>query len=105
MKVIIDGVEYIAKPEPVNLIEPKRTEISAKNDVEAARLWYAFEPQCPECGHRAFPTNFSPESVGGKKDDKSVVWFCGDMGHCAFSIDKTIKWQKKEKHEKAHPFG
>lgn len=95
MRVIIDGVEYISKPEPIK--EPIPTdEIKAKNDMEAAKLYYAFEPLCPECGHRAFPTNFPLESFGGEKSDKRVVWFCSEMGHCAFIISENIKWQEKQ---------
>uniref|UniRef100_A0A6M3Y203 Uncharacterized protein n=1 Tax=viral metagenome TaxID=1070528 RepID=A0A6M3Y203_9ZZZZ len=70
MKVIIDGVAYI--PEPViSETKPKPEKgIMAKNDIEAARLYYSFEPLCPECGDRAVPTNFPPKDFGGEKDDK-----------------------------------
>jgi len=98
LKVVIDGVEYIQKPElkqahPI----PPVADVRANNDEEAFRLWHKFEPLCPECGARAFPTNFSAESLGGKKNDKSVVWFCSDNGHCAFSIGKDVKWRRKQK--------
>lgn len=94
MKVIIDGDEYIKKPKAMD-IKPLKG-LNAENDIEAAKLYHAYEPLCPECGSRAFPTNFPPESFGDDKDDKRIVWFCSDMGHCAFSISKDIKWQKKE---------
>ena len=94
MKVIVDGTEYIKKPEPVEIKTPKN--IVASNDTEAARLYYQFEPLCPECGNRAFPTNFPATCFGGKTKDKRTVWLCSDMGHCAFSIDNTITWQEKK---------
>ena len=94
MNVVINGDEYIKKPKPAKLDISKN--IVANNDLEAAKLYYAFEPLCPECGQRAFPTNFPPESFGGSKSDTRTVWFCSEMGHCAFSIDKTIKWQEKQ---------
>jgi len=96
MNVVIDGIEYMPKPKIKGKEEPTKRIIS-RNDAEAYRLYEKFYPLCPECGRRAFPTNFPPDSVGGKKDDKSVVWFCSDMGHCAFSIDETIKWKHEEK--------
>ena len=43
---------------------------------------------CPQCGRRAFPTNFKPSMVGGSKYDNRTVWLCSDMGHCAFSIEE-----------------
>lgn len=72
--------------------------ISIDDDGEALKLYHkeGYEPICPECGEGAFPTNFSPISLGGSKNDKRIVWFCKDMGHCAFSISKDIKWRKKE---------
>ncbi len=106
MKVEIDGIEYIEKPKAVVLSNDKSVELSADNDIEAAKLYYAYEPLCPECGYRAFPTNFPPSSFGGDKNSKRVVWICSDMGHCAFSITSDIKWQKKKepKEPKEGPF-
>ena len=54
---------------------------------------------CPECGCKAFPTNFRPEHFGGKKNDDRAVWFCSDMGHCAFTLEegeeKMIEYDNK----------
>jgi hypothetical protein len=41
---------------------------------------------CPECGNKAFPTNFPPSSFGGRKNDKHLVFLCSQMGHYAFTI-------------------
>lgn len=102
MDVVIDGIEYIPKPELKKYKgkEEPTTGIVAFNDTEAFKLYQTFYPLCPECGCRAFPTNFPPESFGGEKNDKSIVWFCSDMGHCAFSIDEKIKWKLKSQKEK-----
>ena len=75
--------------------------ITASNDEKDEKLYYeGYEPLCPECGRRAFPTDFPPQSVGGEKSDKRRVWFCSDMGHCAFPITKSINWQKKVIYDK-----
>jgi len=90
MDVVIDGVHYIPKPESDN-------RMSADNDEEAYKLWINYEPLCPECSRRAFPTKFPHSLFGGEKKSKRTVWFCSDNGHCAFTIDKNVKWQKKNK--------
>ncbi len=99
MKVEIDGIKYIKKPEEKIADSIIEKGVFANNDPEAAKLYYKFEPMCPECGRRAFPTNFPAEIFGGKKSDKRTVWFCSDMGHCAFSISKDIKWKLKKQEE------
>lgn len=96
MKVEINGINYVPEKKPATPKQEIAEGLTAENDVEAAKLYYAYEPLCPECGRRAFPTNFPPESFGGDKNDKRTVWFCSDMGHCAFSISKTIKWRRKQ---------
>ena len=88
MNEITEALKNEEQPEIVE-------EIKANNDSEAEKLYLAHEPLCPECGKRAFPTNFPPSCFGGKKDDNRRVWFCSDMGHCCFSIDGSIKWQLK----------
>ena len=97
MKVIIDGDEYIKKPVLVKCVERTLPREFVLDDKEAMELYHkGYEPLCPECGYRSFPTNFPALCFGGKKEDKSIVWFCCDMGHCAFSMGEQIKWQKKE---------
>ena len=75
----------------------KENEMRASSDKKAISLYKSgLEPLCPKCGDRAFPTNFSPADMGGSGRSRKVVWLCSDMGHCAFSIDTTIKWKPKE---------
>jgi len=81
------------------LEKKKANEITEVSQKEIYVKYATHEPLCPECGRRAFPTNFPPECFGGKKDDKRIVWFCSDMGHCAFSVDSSTKWQLKKKKE------
>ena len=91
-EITVNGIVYIPKK-----IKPN---ISASNDKEAKNLFIkGYEPLCPQCEKRAFPTNFPPSSFGGEKNDKKIVWFCSDMGHCTFPITKLINWQKKEKYD------
>ena len=80
-------------------LKKRKTEEKNIADIETMKKMYrTHEPLCPECGRRAFPTNFPAHCFGGKKYDKRTVWFCSDMGHCAFSVGENTKWQlKKEK--------
>ena len=89
----------------VERIKQKQAEEKNITDIKTmTEMYETHEPLCPECGRRAFPTNFLPEHVGGEKYDKRTVWFCSDMGHCTFSVDKNTKWQQKLKKEKQDEF-
>lgn len=76
-------------------IDDDKCKLTAANDDEAVKLYFSgYEPLCPQCKRRAFPTNFPPKSLGGKEGDNRIVWFCSDMGHCTFPVTSDTKWQK-----------
>jgi len=105
MKAIIKGMKCFGgatvdaeiEANDIQIVEEEKKEFSAKDENEALRLYHEekLAPVCPECGNTGFPTNFPASSVGGEKDDKRTVWFCKDMGHCAFPVTPKTKWIKR----------
>lgn len=72
------------------------TDMSAKNNKEVLSLLKkGYTPLCPECERHSILTNFHPKNVGGKHNDKNIVFICSDMGHCIFPVIKSTKWTKK----------
>jgi len=87
----------------MNRVEEIKKKISEQKNIADVKtmkeMSKTHEPLCPECGRRAFPTNFEPLVFGGREYDKRTVWFCSDMGHCKFSVDEKTLWQPKKKKE------